>query len=122
AAIHVLGPAVPAHVCVEVAGAHHGVPRVARTEIEAAVEADAAELHFLGVPAVVAGIGEATGGHFDTQQGDRASLPAVAGVDAERVLVEVLVDPTLAGLGTDEEASTITLAVALVLGAAVFHR
>src|SRR5690606_25113099 len=32
------------------------------------------------------------------------------------------VDPALAGLGTDEEATAITLPMPLVLGAAVFHR
>src|SRR5690606_30003064 len=96
---------VHARVRGPVAGADQRVHGAVAAEVEAAVEADAGEIDRVVAPTAVGLARELAGRDFHAQQRHRTGLPAVAGAELARGLVDVLVHPALAGRHADEGAA-----------------
>src|SRR5690606_18028534 len=90
-----------------VTGADEPVHAAGAAEVEARIRTDACVLDLSVGHAVVFGAVEPATRQLDADQRHGTGLPAIAGVDRQRGLIDVLVHPALATLHAEEETATV---------------
>src|SRR5690606_12225283 len=88
-------------------GADEPVHGIGAAEVEARIRADACVLDLAVGHAIVFGAVEPAARQLDADQRHGTSLPAIAGVDRQRGLIDVLVHPALATLHAEEETAAV---------------